>query len=178
MVANWELIGMEDGTRGQDTDYVGNHRKACSEFGIVPDLAEYRKGYNEGLIRYCDQYNGFKQGEQGAEYQGVCPANLEPDFLIGYHKGREIYQLNTRINQAKSSINANEQEIEKLDEDINDLENKLISDSSTSEARRELLDDLKLKQEQRVTLDNENHVLVIEAARLEGELKGKGYGVR
>jgi len=176
MVADWQLIGREDGAKGRDAAYLGNHRKSCAEYGIVPDLSKYNKGYEEGLNIYCDEYNGFKQGEQGADYKGVCPSHLEHDFLVGYNKGREIYLLKSRINQAKASVRTNEHEMEELDKDIKSLEDSLVSDETTSDTRRELLEDLKEKQEERGSLENESKTLIIEAARLEGELKGMGYG--
>jgi hypothetical protein len=178
MVADWQLIGREDGAAGRDASYIGNRRKACSEYGVVPDLAEYKKGYEDGLNIYCDEYNGFKQGEQGVTYNGACPAHLEPAFLNGYNEGREIYLLKSRINQAKSSISKNENNLKDLDKDIKVLEDGLIADETTSDMRRELLEDLKEKQEQHGSLETENKTLVVEAARLEGELKGLGYGRR
>ncbi len=176
LVADWQLIGREDGAEGRGASYIGNHRKACAEYGVVPDLAQYKKGYDEGLVLYCDQYNGFKRGEQGADYNGACPAHLEPRFLIGYNEGRAIYLLKSRISQARSSINANENKMEGLDEDIGELEDRLVVNETTSDARREILAKLKKKQEERGALENENQALAVEAAMLEGELKGMGYG--
>ena len=175
MVADWQLIGREDGAAGRNASYVGNHRKACSEYGVTPDLTEYKKGYAEGLNIFCDEYNGFKQGEQGTVYNGACPAHLEPTFLAGYDKGREIYLLRSRISQANHSISTNENEMEELDKDIKVLEDRLIADETTSNTRRDLLVELKEKQEERGSLVNENKTLAKEAARLEGELKGLGY---
>ena len=43
--ANWEIIGLEDGSKGRNTSYIGEHREACSEYRIAPDLTSYIKGH-------------------------------------------------------------------------------------------------------------------------------------
>jgi hypothetical protein len=175
MVAQWQIIGHEDGVEGRDPSYISNHRKACAEYGIAPDLEEYRTGYQKGLLLYCVEYNGFNQGKNGADYRGVCPTHLEQDFLHGYNQGYAIYELNSRISQAQSSITTNTNEMKNLDEEIKKLEDRLVADDTSSDSRRKLLEDLKARQIDRGSLENQNHTLEIEVARIEGELKGLSY---
>ncbi len=175
LVADWQLIGREDGVNGRDASYIGNHRKACAEYGVVPDLQEYERGYGDGLVIFCTEQNGFLQGQKGIEYNSACPAYLEQDFLAGYRAGHEIYLLRSKISRAYSSINKDKEEMTELGEEITALEKQLISDQTSAGQRMLLLQDLKVKQKEHSALESEIRNLEIEAANLEGVLTGMGY---
>lgn len=175
LVADWQMIGREDGVAGRDASYIGNHRKACAEYGVVPDLQEYQHGYDDGLVIYCTEHNGFNQGQNGVRYNGVCPAHLEPDFLAGYREGHEIYVLRSKINRANSSVKKNKREMEELGDEILEIEKQLVSDLTSAEQRLALLQDLKVKQKEHSAKEIEIRNLEIEAARLGGVLSGMGY---
>merc|ERR1711916_171837 len=53
LVADWQQIGFEDGSRGRDLLTLARHRKACAKAGITPDRAAYERGHRQGLLRYC-----------------------------------------------------------------------------------------------------------------------------
>jgi hypothetical protein len=175
LVADWQLIGREDGASGQDVSYIGNHRKACAEYGIVPDLDEYQHGYEDGLVSFCTEHNGFNQGRNGVRYNGVCPAHLESDFLAGFREGHGIYLLESKIRSANSTVNKNKKAMEELGKEILEVEKQLVSDITTSEQRLALLQDLKVKQKEHSSKEAEIRNLEIEAAKLEGVLAGMGY---
>jgi len=61
LVADWQLIGREDGAVGRDASYIGNHRKACADYGIVPDLQEYQHGYER--VSVTVRVNGIRNVE-------------------------------------------------------------------------------------------------------------------
>ena len=174
-VADWQAIGEEDGTMGQNPDYIASHRKACAKFGIAPDNAKYKKGYEEGLLRYCNEHNGFARGEQGKPYPGMCPAHLEAGFLFGYERGLILYGLTSEISAAKSSISEKQNSIKSLDKEIKHLEQRLIAGDITAEELSGIKKDIKEKRRLRQSLGNEIHTLEIDTARLEGELAGRGY---
>ena len=79
-LADWRTIGYEDGVRGLAQSRISGHRKACAEHGVAMNLDAYRGGWDEGVRRYCQPANGFRQGRAGSRYNGVCPADLEPAF--------------------------------------------------------------------------------------------------
>ncbi len=174
-VADWQAIGEEDGIMGQNPDYIASHRKACAKFGIAPDNAKYKKGYEEGLLRYCNEHNGFVRGEKGQSYQGMCPPHLEADFLFGYERGLTLYGFNTEISAAESSISQKQNSIKSVDKDIKKLERELTADDITAEQRSRIKIDIKEKRRIRHSLGKEIHALEIDIARLEGELAGRGY---
>ncbi len=135
MYADWYAIGIEDGTRGQSMDRLGNHRKACAEYGVVPDTQRYGEGRDEGLMHFCTLSNGLRSGKSGSYYQGVCPAELEADFIDGYQLGKRIHTVRSELNSKQYEIDQIEEllaseEIEekqeyKLQYDLRDLEREV-----------------------------------------------------
>ena len=93
VTADWRTVGFEDGTAGRSEGSIGRYRQQCSEHGVTPDLESYRAGHAEGVQIYCKESNGFAVGHSGAQYQGVCPADLEPRFLAEYNSGRRLHEL-------------------------------------------------------------------------------------
>ncbi|MFI0460023.1 MAG: DUF2799 domain-containing protein [Candidatus Thiodiazotropha endolucinida] len=63
-VADWYVIGYEDGAKGHSLSYLGNHRKACANHGIAPDSELYEQGRLAGQNEYCTPQNGFELGKQ------------------------------------------------------------------------------------------------------------------
>ncbi len=133
--ADWYAIGMEDGTRGQGMDRLGSHRKACAEYGVVPETQRYQEGRDEGLTHYCTLSNGLRSGESGSHYRGVCPAALEADFMDGYQLGKRMHNVRSELNSKQYEIDQIEEllaseEIEekeeyKLQYDLRDLEREV-----------------------------------------------------
>ena len=54
---DWRTVGYEDGVAGRSGERIGEHRKACAEHGVTPDLNAYRAGRAEGLREYCQPHN-------------------------------------------------------------------------------------------------------------------------
>lgn len=111
--ADWVRLGREDGIRGYPGERIEDHRKACSEFGISPDPAAYRKGRANGLIHYCTLSSGYEQGKSGASYHYVCPRELEAEFMRGFRTGTQVHDLTQQITQVEGKIKAKEKELEK-----------------------------------------------------------------
>jgi hypothetical protein len=111
--ADWYRIGHEDGTKGYPSDRIEDHRKACGEFGISPNLSAYRKGRDDGLIHFCTPFSGYEQGKSGALYRYVCPHELEANFMRGFRVGTQVRDLTQQIQQVDGKIKAKEKELEK-----------------------------------------------------------------
>jgi len=168
--ADWRIIGMEDGARGEPPARIGKHREACAKHGVTPDLASYQSGHKEGLKQFCTASMGFSQGKAGRTYKGVCPSHLEGEFLKGYNAGKEIYALSRKIQQAESRISVIDRDIEALKTQISENEQELIADATTPERRIILLQEIKDKQKKLGELEAERKQLEKEIARSEGEL--------
>lgn len=167
--ADWQVIGLEDGAKGRPVSYVGNHREACAEYGVKPDLAQYNTGRETGLRQYCTYRNGLSRGRSGYSYNDVCQAELEAVYLAGYNRGRELYGLNAEINYLHNDIKSKRIELDEIHNEIDWVESKLISKKGSRAKRENLLD--RYKHLQAVHADLENHIqdLELNAARKQDE---------
>ena len=139
LVADWRLIGYQDGAAGKQATVVGKYREDCAEYAVVPDLDAYRAGRAEGLLQYCTPDNGYRLGEAGRGYSTVCPSGSEDGFQSAYDEGREIYLARSRVNSTHSQIHNKQQTINSLEQDKEDRLAEMISDGITSEQRVLLL---------------------------------------
>jgi hypothetical protein len=141
--ADWRMIGFEDGTAGRTQGRIGEYRKACAKHGVSPNLALYQEGYGEGVRGFCTESNGFNQGRSGSSYRGLCPQDLETDFLAAYGLGREHYLLSSEVSSLNARINNGNSRIRYLEKSIARKSLKVASDESTVEERIQLLLEIK-----------------------------------
>lgn len=171
LTVDWTSIGYEDGSRGYTADRLGSHRKACAKHGVTADLAAYQRGHAQGVEAFCQPGRAFNYGENGGNYNGVCPAHLEPEFLEAYRAGHKLYSLRASVNAANSMIYSKEQERENAQKRIVEAEVALISDETTTEQRLLLLNELKDLAERIGELESEIDQLIADRARIEQELQ-------
>jgi len=139
LTADWRAVGYEDGTRGYMASKIAEHRKACAEHGVTPDLDAYRAGRKEGLREFCKARNGYNLGIAGHGYAGTCPADLEEAFAAAYQQGRQIYTLRYQIKAKKNLKHKREHELEDMKADLVETSELLISDGKTKMERVDLL---------------------------------------
>lgn len=163
--AEWQVIGLEDGARGRAVSYIGNHREACAEHGVKPDLAQYNLGRDAGLRQYCTHRKGFSQGRSGYSYNNVCQAELEDSYLVGYNMGRELYDMNAEIHHLHRDIESRKVELAELHKEIEWVESKLISKGGSRHKRKALLDQYNQLQADQAILETDLHDLELIAAR-------------
>jgi len=154
-LADWRTIGYEDGAAGAPASAIGSRREACAEHGVVPDLAAYRAGREEGLREFCQPRNAYNLGARGAQYAGVCPADLEPAFAEAYDRGRELHGYTSRVARADSAVATKKREIAALEDQLGDSEALLISEDATKEERAQALLDIKSYAEKKGRLESE-----------------------
>lgn len=135
---DWRAIGFEDAAKGQGRDRIGEHRQACADYGIAPDLAAYQQGYDQGLLSFCTPRNGYAMGRDGYEYTGICPVEAEEGFLQGYEGGREIYSITSKSNRLGSDLQRLYGKIESIERDLYHSERMLYGDALSKRERREL----------------------------------------
>lgn len=169
-MSDWHTIGYEDGVMGYSGDRLGNHRKACAKHGVAPDFEAYQAGRREGLRQYCQPSRGFNVGASGGRYNGVCPGDMEPDFVDAFNTGHKLYNLRSNVNHANSQINARESELERNKEKIRQIESDLISSETSAQDRILLLVDLKEAAERTGEIEAEILDLVEERAVYEQQL--------
>ena len=161
--ADWQIIGMEDGSRGQRLAYIGKHREACAEYNVAPDLEKYQQGRLQGLKQYCTYNNGFGLGQRGSNFNDVCPPGLIDDYQIGYQRGKEIYSLNRSIKKHQTSIDGTYTLLEELHEEAHYKEN-LIIHAKTSKMDRLILIKERLELQTEIS-DLEAELALLEEVR-------------
>lgn len=139
LVSDWRTIGFEDGAAGRSVGTIARYRQQCAKHGVSPDLAAYRAGHAEGVETYCRPSRAFDVGRRGAAYQGVCPADLEPDFLEAYESGRRLHELESTVRQIDSRIAGNESEQERIKRELAEITASIASGETTAEERVELV---------------------------------------
>jgi hypothetical protein len=142
LVADWRLIGFQDGVQGKSPATIGTYRKDCADYHVVPDLDAYQAGRREGLLQYCVPANGYRLGAAGRAYNAVCPAGTERAFHAAYNTGRDIYQARSRVNSTSTLINRKQQAIQSLEADRQDKLAEMIRQGLSSEQRVLLLYDV------------------------------------
>ena len=91
LVTDWFEIGRLDGMQGTPRTAFQNRAKACLEHGVNAERPVYYQGHDEGLKYYCTEQKGIELGRKGAQYNPVCPLQLEKDFRTGYQIGMRLY---------------------------------------------------------------------------------------
>ncbi len=169
--ADWHMIGMEDGMKGRLTDYIGKHRVACAKYNVTPNLEEYRQGHVEGLEQFCTRANGFNMGLSGYGYNGVCPAQLAEPFLDGFAQGQDLYFRYNAIKRVSSQIQSEHRRIEKIDEEISEKKQKLLSEKASKSDRALLLREIEDSQDKIREVERNINKLKRSKAKMEMELE-------
>jgi len=164
MVADWRLIGYQDGVSGKSPSAVAAYRKDCAEYAVVPDLTAYQEGRAEGLQEYCKTDNGYRLGKSGRGLPAVCPSYLEADFRAAYNQGREIYLARSAVKQTHARIHEYQETLQQLDEDKVYKLSELVSDGLMSEQRILILYEISEIEQQRADIEDEIVALEYELA--------------
>jgi hypothetical protein len=168
---DWRTVGYEDGVAGYSGERIGQHRKACAEHGVTPDLDAYRAGRADGLREYCQPHNGYRAGVNGAAYYDSCPAELAPAFVAAYESGRELYVRTRRVTDVDAAIAARRRELVRLEDNVARRTFAAISDTATPEERAQALLDTKQTAERIGRLKAEIIALEKDRARYAQELE-------
>jgi Protein of unknown function (DUF2799) len=168
---DWQTIGYEDGVAGRSGDYIGQHRKACAKFGVKPDFESYQMGREQGLHEYCQPENGFRVGERGNEYRGICPAALENAFLNAYNSGHHLYNLEARVANAATQLDAARRELNHVEKEIAEKSAAIISGDSSADDRAQALIDTKQLAERAGRLKSDIRQLEQDKAHYDIELE-------
>lgn len=128
LTADWQLIGFEDGSFGKNESQISQHRKECSEYGVTPDLAAYRKGHLEGSKLFCTKNNGFTIGLKGGNYNRNCPEQFEEAFLTGFTDGQNLYALKKVLNQRTKELEDAYKNLDWLEHTIAEKSELMVAD--------------------------------------------------
>jgi len=180
LVSDWRTIGFEDGASGRPVSTIGTYRQQCAKHGVAPDLESYRAGHDAGVESYCRPSRGFDVGRQGGTYHGVCPIELETDFLAAFHSGRRLFDLEASVREIDSRIAANVRAQERIKQELTQIAATIASDETSAEQRVELVARAAELGKRHGELTNENDVLaderVVAALELEDYRETLAYG--
>ena len=137
---DWTTIGFEDGAQGRLPEFIAQHREACAEYGIAPDLAAWRAGREQGLLSYCTPQKAYELGRSARPVANVCPALIGQHLAAANFRGREYRRLTDEIRDLEREIETFEDAQATLDRDAAgaDVLSRSLS-SSIAAARFEIL---------------------------------------
>lgn len=108
-VADWQRVGLNDGASGVPENHLAAYVKDCAKVGIEPDARAYRKGWDEGIVRYCTPAIAWREGTQGRfQADTACRAQAGYDHFA--------YYLNAGLqwHRTAEQIRANNHEMRRL----------------------------------------------------------------
>jgi len=171
LATDWRTVGFEDGIAGRSPSTIGNYRQACADYGIAPDLAEYRAGHEDGVGIFCRAGNGFDFGRRGGRYTGICPTGLEPGFLAAYNEGYRLYELEAALRSVENQIAARERRTEELAALLASTGIEIVSDETPATRRAELMLNMAAMAKEQGRLGEEIETLRVERVLRESELR-------
>ena len=118
MAGDWSGQGYVDGQSGLTMSRLDEHAEACAKHGVSPDATAYAAGRRQGLVQYCTPHKGFEVGRTGSGYAGVCPSELEGDFMYAYRDGQVVHAAEQALASARSRVESLGDRLEELDEKI------------------------------------------------------------
>ncbi len=95
---DWYGIGMSDGLNGQPVSRLGQHMRACADYGIVIERQRYLDGHSQGMRNYCRIENAFELGLRGQRYQGGCSPGIDAFFDHANRTAYDVYRLRQELN--------------------------------------------------------------------------------
>ncbi len=162
-VGDWYGIGFGDGTAGRSLDELQEHREACAEYRIAPDIDAYISGRNRGLSQYCLPGSGYRQGVAGHDYEGVCTGPGELAFIEAYNAGLRVHALKDEKKDLEREISDNDA---RIDDIIDEIE-ALGGDLSTSEGQDAFKAQVLALTDERAYLEEANAILYANIRELE-----------
>lgn len=170
LTADWESIGYEDGAAGKPAARIADHRKACAEHGVTPNMAAYRHGRELGLREFCRPDRAYQLGRSGRPYSAACPAEVVDRFAAAYDAGREVYDLERSIQLTEGQLRLRQRELADLSQSIEKLDRELVDSGTSSDRRVELLLESRELVEKRSTIESEIDQLQYHATWKRSEL--------
>ena len=159
--ADWYLKGVDDAMQGYALERVIDHGKACARIDITPDMRAYRQGHEKGARLYCVTDKGYSEGRRGAVYNGICPQDLEGNFLRAYRDGQELFRIEQNMNRLSAEISNSQSSIEFCYNEIHRLQYDIINQHNNSDERRHKINRInELESDIR-----RNHIHIDRAAR-------------
>jgi len=164
LTADWTLIGVEDGSNGRPFSCIGEHREACAEYQVTPNLNTYTTGRNQGLKNFCTEASGYNSGRRGDYYNGVCMGESEIAFLSGYHDGKLLHRAQSTRDDVADQLNHRKRKLRTIINTLSQKKQRLDTEELTKEKRTELRADMKDLRRSKHRIKHKIHRLKLELA--------------
>jgi hypothetical protein len=138
MAGDWSGQGYADGQSGLTMSRLDEHAEACAKHGVTPDAAAYAAGRRQGLVYYCTPGKGFEVGRTGSGYAGVCPSELEADFMPAYRDGQIVHEVEAALANARGRVDSLGARLEELDDKIAAKQVEARAENLTDEQREQI----------------------------------------
>lgn len=155
MAGDWSGQGYVDGQSGLTMSRLDEHAEACAKHGISPDSAAYAAGRRQGLVQYCTPRTGFEVGRTGSVYAGVCPPDLEADFMDAHRDGQIVHEVETALSNARGRVNSLGSRLEELDEKITAKQAEARAEGLTEAQREQIRDRIQEIRRERADTERE-----------------------
>jgi hypothetical protein len=147
-VADWEMLGVEDGQNGQTVARYNRYVEDCGRHGIAPDRAAWQRGHQRGLKSFCTPQGVYQAGLMRRGSPSACGA--EPDLFRIHRTASNFAGAESLLHMAELTIDRLIDETFRREREMERIESRLISDDDlTSEERAELRKDLQKRRRRR-----------------------------
>ncbi|MBB6055358.1 DUF2799 domain-containing protein [Tolumonas osonensis] len=115
---NWHTRGISDAWAGKYLNTANEYMEQCAEYGVQPDLRQWRKGYLSALHQQCPASKAFELAANQQNYAGPCLADTEfkKTLSISAEEAKqkmELHRIETRLQEiqiAKGSADKGQQQ--------------------------------------------------------------------
>lgn len=136
---DWHSIGYELGRQGetQPSKAFAKRAKICAKYEVRADQGEYRIGYEEGLLAYCDVDNAVKLGVRGdRKALRLCREDLHPGFSATFDSGFQLYELRSDERAARRELERMDATEQRIRQRVYQLRNLANANDATESRRR------------------------------------------
>ena len=95
-VANWRVLGVEDGALGYGETRFLEYTNDCAKAGVTPDRTAWEDGRKDGLLQFCTPKGAYSAGVDGRPFRGRCTPET-PAQLAALKKGQTFHAITDEI---------------------------------------------------------------------------------
>ncbi|MCQ8185605.1 DUF2799 domain-containing protein [Parvularcula maris] len=147
-VADWEMLGVEDGQNGQTVARYNRYVEDCGRHGIAPDRVSWQRGYDRGLESFCTPQGVYQAGLRRRGSPSACGG--DPDLFRIHRAASNFAGAESLLRSAELTIDRLIDSTFRRERDMERIEDRLINDDDlTAEERNELRAELKKRRRRR-----------------------------
>jgi hypothetical protein len=139
---DWLGVGEKDGLAGRGPERIEAHAEACARYSVLPDPVAYERGREAGLRRFCTPTGGYRHGEAGRTYEGVCPPEAEGGFLRAYSDGLLVHAAEQAADRAASAASSARADANRAERQIAEAERRAADEKLSADERQAARDSI------------------------------------